>query len=179
LGKTVVFVTHDVDEAVLLGDQIAVMRPGGVLAQLAPTAELLTRPADAFVARFLGSDRAQKLLSLRPASGVPSVGMPQEGLNGWALETDEESRPTHWRAMSTTAGPSRVAIEAVGPHGSVRDLLDSALASPARTAVRVDAQRALEGIVPWFNLEQHLEVAEHDVSAEMRSRAPTGEAVEV
>ncbi|MGN6598292.1 MAG: ABC transporter ATP-binding protein, partial [Actinomycetes bacterium] len=50
LGKTILFVTHDVDEAIKLGDQVAVLRQGGLLAQLAPPAELLARPDDDFVA---------------------------------------------------------------------------------------------------------------------------------
>ena len=54
LGKTVVFVTHDVDEAMLLGDRIAVLETGGRLAQLATPQELLTAPASPFVADFLG-----------------------------------------------------------------------------------------------------------------------------
>jgi osmoprotectant transport system ATP-binding protein len=55
LGKTVVFVTHDVDEAIVLGDRIAVLEPGGRLAQLAAPAELLSNPASEFVADFLGA----------------------------------------------------------------------------------------------------------------------------
>ncbi len=54
LGKTVVFVTHDVDEAIVLGDRIAVLEPGGRLAQLAPPDELLAHPVSPFVADFLG-----------------------------------------------------------------------------------------------------------------------------
>jgi osmoprotectant transport system ATP-binding protein len=54
LGKTVVFVTHDVDEAIVLGDRIAVLETGGRLAQLAAPAELLANPASEFVADFLG-----------------------------------------------------------------------------------------------------------------------------
>jgi osmoprotectant transport system ATP-binding protein len=65
LRKTVVFVTHDVDEAVKLGDRIAVLREGGVLAQYAPPDELLAAPADEFVARFVGADRGLKRLALR------------------------------------------------------------------------------------------------------------------
>jgi len=65
LRKTIVFVTHDIDEAILLGDRIAILREGGVLAQYGTPSELLARPADDFVSRFLGADRGLKLLSLR------------------------------------------------------------------------------------------------------------------
>jgi osmoprotectant transport system ATP-binding protein len=65
LHKTVLFVTHDIDEAILIGDRIAILREGGVLAQYGTPEELLSRPADDFVARFLGLDRGLKLLSLR------------------------------------------------------------------------------------------------------------------
>src|SRR5689334_16374281 len=62
LGKTIVFVTHDIDEAIKLGDQVAVLRVGGKLAQLATPAELLSRPVDAFVAGFVGRDRGYRAL---------------------------------------------------------------------------------------------------------------------
>jgi osmoprotectant transport system ATP-binding protein len=65
LGTTVLFVTHDVDEAIKLGDRIAILREGGVLAQVGTPEEVLARPADAFVARFVGSDRGLKRLALR------------------------------------------------------------------------------------------------------------------
>jgi len=65
LRKTIVFVTHDIDEAILLGDRIAILREGGVLAQYDTPEVLLARPADEFVSRFLGSDRGLKLLALR------------------------------------------------------------------------------------------------------------------
>jgi osmoprotectant transport system ATP-binding protein len=64
LRKTVVFVTHDIDEAIRMGDRIAVLKEGGVLAQYATPAELLMRPADAFVEDFVGADRALKRLAL-------------------------------------------------------------------------------------------------------------------
>jgi osmoprotectant transport system ATP-binding protein len=65
LRKTIVFVTHDIDEAILLGDRIAILREGGVLAQYDTPENLLAHPADDFVERFLGADRGLKLLSLR------------------------------------------------------------------------------------------------------------------
>ncbi len=57
LGKTVIFVTHDIDEALKLGDHIAVLKPGGVLAQYATAEELVRSPADEFVEEFVGADR--------------------------------------------------------------------------------------------------------------------------
>jgi len=63
--KTVVFVTHDVDEAIKIGDRIAILRRGGRLAQYDTPETILERPADEFVAQFVGADRALKALALR------------------------------------------------------------------------------------------------------------------
>lgn len=65
LRKTIIFVTHDIDEAVLIGDRVAILREGGVLAQYGTPEELLAHPADEFVERFVGADRGLKLLALR------------------------------------------------------------------------------------------------------------------
>jgi osmoprotectant transport system ATP-binding protein len=68
--KTVVFVTHDIDEAIKLGDRIAILREGGTLAQYATPAEILDHPADEFVADFVGADRALKRLGLATLADV-------------------------------------------------------------------------------------------------------------
>ena len=68
--KTVVFVTHDIDEAIKMGDRIAILREGGTLAQYAPPAEILDHPADEFVADFVGADRALKRLGLATLADV-------------------------------------------------------------------------------------------------------------
>jgi osmoprotectant transport system ATP-binding protein len=65
VGKTVIFVTHDIDEAIKLGDHIALLREGGVLAQYDTPDRMLAHPADDFVARFVGADRGLKRLALR------------------------------------------------------------------------------------------------------------------
>jgi osmoprotectant transport system ATP-binding protein len=69
--KTVVFVTHDVDEAIKIGDRMAILREGGKLAQYDAPAAILQRPADDFVAQFVGADRALKALALRTLAELP------------------------------------------------------------------------------------------------------------
>jgi osmoprotectant transport system ATP-binding protein len=64
LAKTILFVTHDIDEAIKMGDLVAVMQAGGHLAQFAPPDEILASPASDFVARFVGADRGLKRLAL-------------------------------------------------------------------------------------------------------------------
>src|SRR5687768_15713678 len=70
IRKTVVFVTHDIDEAIKMGDRIAIMQKGGHLAQYAPPAELLMHPANRFVEDFVGADRALKRLALQRVRDV-------------------------------------------------------------------------------------------------------------
>jgi osmoprotectant transport system ATP-binding protein len=69
LGKTIVFVTHDIDEAFLLGDQVVILRQGGRISQAASPAEILANPADAFVADFIGVDRGKRALHLTEVEG--------------------------------------------------------------------------------------------------------------
>jgi osmoprotectant transport system ATP-binding protein len=71
LRKTIVFVTHDIDEAIKLGDRVVILNVGGIVEQYAPPAEILRDPANAFVEEFLGSDRGIRRLSLIPISQVP------------------------------------------------------------------------------------------------------------
>jgi osmoprotectant transport system ATP-binding protein len=69
LGKTVVFVTHDIDEAFLLGDQVVILQQGGKISQAASPTEILARPADEFVADFVGADRGKRALHLTQVDG--------------------------------------------------------------------------------------------------------------
>ena len=71
VGKTVIFVTHDVDEAIQMGDRIAILREGGVLAQYDTPDAILAHPASEFVAAFVGEDRALRRLALRTLRDVP------------------------------------------------------------------------------------------------------------
>ncbi|HJX47067.1 MAG TPA: ABC transporter ATP-binding protein, partial [Gaiellaceae bacterium] len=86
LRKTVLFVTHDIDEAIKLGDRIAIFRQGGKLAQYATPEEILRRPADDFVAEFVGADRALKVLSLHTLADL-ELGPPRDGPHAAAETT--------------------------------------------------------------------------------------------
>ncbi|HUJ56437.1 MAG TPA: ABC transporter ATP-binding protein [Gaiellaceae bacterium] len=87
--KTVVFVTHDVDEAIKIGDRIAILREGGVLAQYDTPARILEHPVDDFVADFVGRDRALKALALRTLDELElaPAGAAEDGLPRLPAET--------------------------------------------------------------------------------------------
>ncbi len=90
LHKTIVMVTHDIDEAIKLGDRIAILNVGGVLEQYASPADLLREPANSFVADFLGKDRGLKRLSLIPIRDVqleegPVVPQTASVADAWAV----------------------------------------------------------------------------------------------
>jgi osmoprotectant transport system ATP-binding protein len=161
LGKTIVFVTHDIDEAIKLGDQVAVLRVGGHLAQVAEPAYLLAHPADDFVADFVGRDRGYRALQFQDTPRLPLrsertvvIGeSPSSTGAAWLLVVDEDRQPLGW------VEPARVGDRAVEDadlhrggtvaraHGSLRGALDAALSSPSRRGVVVDDSGALVGTV--------------------------------
>ena len=116
LGKTIVFVTHDIDEAVRLGDRVAVFRQGGHLAQYDTPRELLARPADDFVASFVGRDRGYRGLSFTGDDGLAVA----------ELDTLEE---TQVAAGVPAADGWRLALRDGQPHGWLRP----GVARPTRT----------------------------------------------
>jgi osmoprotectant transport system ATP-binding protein len=136
LGKTIVFVTHDIDEAVKLGDTVAVMRVGGRLAQMAGPATLLTEPADDFVREFLGRDRGIRRLSFISAKEVRLSPAPS------ALVLDEDGRPLGWRTADGLAAYGIFNPET----DSLRVALDAALLSPNGTAIAVDEEGRVRGV---------------------------------
>ena len=92
IRKTVIFVTHDIDEAIKMGDKIAILREGGVLAQYASPVEILTRPADDFVAQFVGADRALKRLALSNVGDLELLDSAPDAASGPVLTPDTSLR---------------------------------------------------------------------------------------
>ena len=108
--KTVVFVTHDVDEAIKLGDRIAVLREGGVLAQYDTPDAILARPADEFVARFVGADRGLKRLALRR---LDELELAPAGPNG-GLELDAATSLRDALSLMLAAGARSASVRSAG-----------------------------------------------------------------
>jgi osmoprotectant transport system ATP-binding protein len=160
LGTTVLFVTHDIDEAIKMGTRVAVMQQGGHLAQYAPPTELLAHPSNDFVSRFVGADRGLKRLSLlRVADIAPSdadvahIGDSIESHAGWVLLLDRADRPLGWlRADRLNSAPLNADdVDASSPlvhlETTLRDALSMLLASTVQTAVVVDERGRYSGVV--------------------------------
>ncbi len=158
LAKTIVFVTHDIDEATVLGDKVAVFAVGGKLAQYATPEEILRAPANEFVASFVGRDRGFRHLGFTAADGVTihsvqtvtrgsatDAGMSDHG-DGWRLVVDGESRPLGWEAPGPDSGlvPGGSLFR---PGDTLRRALDSALSSPSGLGVAVDSDGKVVGVV--------------------------------
>jgi osmoprotectant transport system ATP-binding protein len=170
IRKTVLFVTHDIDEAIKMGDRIAVMREGGRVEQYATPAELLMAPATPFVEDFVGADRALKRLALmrvadidlweaplahvgqasaevRAKLAAPGVEVP------YALLVDAERRPLGWLSERDLAAET-VPAKADSPLGPVlerddvmRDALADLLQGEAQYAAVTDPQGRIAGVL--------------------------------
>ncbi len=168
IGKTVLFVTHDIDEAIKMGDRIAIMREGGRVAQYATPAEVLMDPADEFVEDFVGADRALKRLALMRVSDIDlwkaplaRVGEPtaevRADLEGaecpYPLLVDGERRPLGWLSERDLGG-ERVPRRPDSPLGPLldrddimRDALADLLQGEAQYAAVVDREGRIDGVL--------------------------------
>jgi len=167
LHKTIVFVTHDIDEAILLGDRVAVLDVGGVLAQYDPPEALLRDPANQFVADFLGAERGLKRLALRTvadleldAPSTVAIGSPTVEARAVAerLGTDwvtvvDGDRLVGWVEVDAVTG-DRVSVAdtrrfaaSCDPSTTLRQALDLILGSRTRVAVVTDTEGRLVGMV--------------------------------
>jgi osmoprotectant transport system ATP-binding protein len=132
IRKTVIFVTHDIDEAIKMGDRIAILRQGGVLAQYATPDEILASPADDFVASFVGADRGLKRLSLTRVGDLDLEPPPGDGTaDGVPTATESTSLRDALSLMLTNGGRPLVVLGADGrPAGMVTvDLVSATLSN--------------------------------------------------
>ena len=169
LATTILFVTHDIDEAIKMGDRIAVFQPGGKLAQYDKAEVVLEAPANEFVARFVGADRGLKRLSLsrvrdltldRPVlardgddAAAVAARLDQAG-DDYALLLDPAGRPLGWlgRRDLPASGPVDSGA-ATSPEplldadSTLRDALSALLGSAVQEGLVVDGEGKLLGSV--------------------------------
>jgi osmoprotectant transport system ATP-binding protein len=150
LRKTIVFVTHDINEAIKLGDRIAVLKKGGVLAQYATPAELLMAPADDFVEDFVGADRALKRLALTRVGDLDL--RPVDNGLPFRLIRDEAGRPVAWER-----GGERLPVRTLSSDESLRDVLSELLLSPLALGAVVDNEGRVQGVLDVELIHQLLE----------------------
>ncbi|MGK5110622.1 MULTISPECIES: ABC transporter ATP-binding protein [unclassified Geodermatophilus] len=167
--KTIVFVTHDIEEAVRLGDRIAVMSAGGRVEQFAPPAELLGRPANDVVADFVGADRGLKRLAVTAVEPADLEQPPVLGVSDrladagalldrcgadWGVVLDGSGRPAGWLPAARAAGGGTVASAATAggdtvPVGAtLKTALATMLRSDAGWVAVVDGERYLGVLTP-------------------------------
>ncbi|TDT32580.1 ABC transporter ATP-binding protein [Naumannella halotolerans] len=140
LGKTIVMVTHDIDEAIKLGDLVAVFASGGKLAQFSPPAELLADPADDFVAGLVGRDRGYRGLSFLSADDLELQSI-DSSVDGAKLITDA-GRPVGWQDGAGLNPDVGTYTEGA----TLRTVVDQILLSAVGAAVRVDGDGRAVGL---------------------------------
>jgi osmoprotectant transport system ATP-binding protein len=168
--KTVIFVTHDVDEAIKMADRIAILQRGGILAQYDTPTAILANPASEFVERFVGADRGLKRLSLLRVRDLDVIepvivragedrGEIRRRLSGveplhYALLVDGEERPLGWIDEHDLAGSGPIdpgaatpGAPTVQPETTLRDALSVLLGSGVQLGVVVDARERVIGLV--------------------------------
>ena len=166
--KTILFVTHDIDEAIKMGDRVAVLREGGTLAQYATPAELLMAPADDFVEDFVGADRALKRLALLRVADISLweaplayVGQPTAEVRAklrdaevpHALLVDSERRPLGWLSERDLQldlvgdRPDSPAEPLIDRDDVMRDALSDLLQAETMYAPVVDASGKIAGVL--------------------------------
>jgi osmoprotectant transport system ATP-binding protein len=166
--KTILFVTHDIDEAIKMGDRVAVLHEGGHLAQYATPAELLMAPADDFVEDFVGADRALKRLALMrvgdidlweaplafPGQATSEVRSKLDGAEvPHALVIDGERRPLGWlsdanlRAETVPQRPDTSPEPVLERDDVLRDALSDLLQAETRYAPVVDGEGRISGVL--------------------------------
>ena len=186
LHKTVVLVTHDVEEAIKVGDLVAVFRPGGRLAQLDTPERLLGRPADEYVEDFVGFDRGIRRLSFFDAasldlqfdallpedtSAAEAVKVARQAGEPWVLVIDPERRPKGWAStanLESAPGSARLGGLPLVSYGhtfrpgshSLRAALDATVLSPTGRAVGVDEAGHVIGVTSYDRLRAAIQAAQ-------------------
>ena len=188
--KTIIFVTHDIDEAIKMGDRMAILRQGSVIAQYDKPEVILTNPADEYVSRFIGSGASLKGLTLarvaelefedwpvaKPGTGRGALRqMLLDSDRGAVLTLDADGRPDHWLTLKDIDSPR--ALEEVGlpatdklePNATLHDALDMMIKSFAAAAIVVDDRGAFRGIIDIDAIKRRVDAIRMEAQQRYRS----------
>ena len=195
IRKTILFVTHDIDEAIKMGDRIAILREGGKLAQYATPAELLMDPADGFVEDFVGADRALKRLSLMRVRDIvlwnaplahvgQATGEVRAKLEGaevpHALLVDSDRRPLGWlseadlRRDTVPRVPDSPPDPTLDLDDVMRDALSDVLQAESQYAPVVDGEGRIAGVLSVEIIQDFLSSPEAKVEEHPAAERPLG-----
>ncbi len=183
IAKTILFVTHDIDEAIKMGDLVAVFQTGGILAQYGTPLEILAAPASEFVARFVGQDRGLKRLSLLRVSDVAlgSAVTAQPGDDAadarrralddplrYLLMTDAGNRPIGWVAHGDIPADGTLTEALANPSSpqlnkrtTLKDALSMMLDADVQTGIVVDRTGAVQGLLSIDTIADKMREGEH------------------
>jgi osmoprotectant transport system ATP-binding protein len=191
--KTIVFVTHDIDEAIKMGDRIAILQEGSRIAQYDTPEQILTAPANDFVADFIGSGASLKRLNLSRVRDIELTEWPTVRLGtdhatvlealrgsdkGAALVLDEARKPRRWvsaadlrradgRTLDQIGSPPDAVVE---PQATLNDALNELITANYSVAIVVDSTGAYQGIVDI----DHINEAIRTMRTAARARAREG-----
>lgn len=144
LNLTIVFVTHDIDEAILLGDYVAVFAEGGRVAQFGTPEEILRVPANDYVASFVGRDRGTRRLTFAESDNLTLYPLtsPEVTADIWNLRVTD-GKPDGWEVAGKHFPGGSLFVQG----SSLRDALDSVLSSPSGWGVAVDETGQVRGLL--------------------------------
>ncbi|MEA2931683.1 MAG: osmoprotectant transport system ATP-binding protein, partial [Actinomycetota bacterium] len=193
IRKTIVFVTHDIDEAIKMGDRIAILREGANIAQYDTPKHILSAPADAFVADFVGAGASLKRLNLTRVSELelshwPTVPVGTDRAEvlsvlrrtdkGSVLILDGQNRPFRWvtardveRADVELDEPGLGPGAVVGPQSTLQGALNLMLDSSHGAVVVVDDQGAYRGAVDFTTMAQAIQGMRREARDQLRAEA--------
>lgn len=176
IKKTIVFVTHDIDEAIKMGDRIAILRERSQIAQFDTPEKILTGPANDFVRDFVGSGATLKRLSLSHVGDMPAANWPTglvtdspeqirqtlaQSQRGWLLLLDADRRPHSWVSAECLDSQSpaesgrkvRCILEA---QTTLYEALDAMITSAVGCATVVDGNGVFEKVIDFDTLRENI-----------------------
>ena len=189
--KTIVFVTHDIDEAIKMGDRIAILQEGSRIAQYDTPEQILTAPASDFVADFIGSGASLKRLNLSRVRDIelsqwPTVSADADRATvletlrasdkGAALVLDEQRRPRRWVSAADLHRMDSMSLDQIGlppeavvePQATLNDALNELISANYSVAIVVDSAGAYQGIVDIDHINEAIRTMRTDARARAR-----------